>query len=45
MAPEQHDGVADARSDIFALGVKAYELLTGGRRPLGKTVRRPTAEE
>ncbi len=29
MAPEQHVGQAAAASDLFALGVTAYELLTG----------------
>lgn len=29
MAPEQEFGGSDARSDVFALGVTAYELLTG----------------
>lgn len=44
MAPEQYGGLANALSDIFALGVIAYELLTGGKRPLGDQMRRPTAE-
>ncbi|MCX5795974.1 MAG: protein kinase [Elusimicrobia bacterium] len=32
MAPEQHDGTVSKESDLYALGVMAYELLTG-RRP------------
>ncbi|MDP6343222.1 MAG: bifunctional serine/threonine-protein kinase/formylglycine-generating enzyme family protein [Alphaproteobacteria bacterium] len=33
MAPEQFEGQADARSDLFALGIIAYEVMTGGRHP------------
>jgi serine/threonine-protein kinase len=31
MAPEQHMGLASRESDLYALGVMAYELLTGTR--------------
>lgn len=31
LAPEQLDGVSDARTDLFALGICMYETLTGAR--------------
>ncbi len=38
MAPEQLEGIdADARADIFALGVLLYEMVTGKRAFDGKT--------
>jgi serine/threonine protein kinase len=37
MAPEQLDGRADARSDIFAFGAVLFEMLTGRRAFEGNT--------
>jgi serine/threonine protein kinase len=40
MAPEQFDGYADKRSDIYAFGVCLYQMVTAGKLPFigrGKT--------